>query len=535
MNSATFPPDTLTGALADAVRRRGSATFFRHGSRTTSYRELQQRSVVLARGLRRIGLGRGDCIGLFALNQTEWIELFFAATRIGAIVVGMSVRCRGNELLHIINDCNVKAVALIPEHEGHDFIAMFDGVASDIPSLQRLIVLDAVDAVGCSPSVGASRIGIPTVAYASLLGYAGSQDISESAPVQPDDLAMIIYTSGTTGRPKGAGLSHCSLLAAAGAQANHMRMTDSDHLPLALPLNHVGGISCGVLSILLTGGTLDLIPEFKAERVLQRMRLHRPTLLSGVPTMMTLLLLKSTSDTDFETLRLVYLGGSNVDPTLLVHLRQRMPGAMLMNLYGMSETSGAIIISPWGAEEHSLLTQIGKPIGDAQVKVVEPGSEVTLGLGEIGELCFRGAGVVAGYVGAAASTTSTFTSDGWLRSGDLGQLNADGSITLRGRAKDMFIQGGFNVYPAEVENFLGRHPDVLMVGGIGVADPVMGEVGHYYVVAAVGSSIDEEALREFCRQGMADYKVPRRIHLRDSLPLTPSGKINKALLRLEHL
>lgn len=535
MTKTTPSPDTLTVALENAVKRRGAATFVRHGNRTTSYQAFQERSARLAIGLQCMGLRRGDRIGLLALNQIEWMELFFAATRIGAVVVGMSVRYRANELVYMVNDSQIKAIALIPESDGHDFIAMFDGLAPEMPSLQRLIVLDAPEADELRSVSIASRAAIPAVPYASLFEDSDAAASNGFTPLQPADLAMVIYTSGTTGKPKGAGLSHLNLLAAARAQAEHMRMTETDHLPLALPLNHVGGITCGVLSILVTGGTLDLIAEFRAELVLQRMRLHRPTLLSGVPTMMTLLLLKSTSDSDFETLRLVFFGGSNVEPTLLLQLQRRMPGAMLMNLYGMSETSGAIIMSPWGAEEHSLLTEIGKPIGDAQVKVVKPGNDDVLAAGQIGELCYRGAGVVAGYVGAAANVASAFTSDGWLRSGDLGEMSSAGSIRLHGRAKDMFIRGGFNVYPAEVENFLARHPGVLMVAGIGVADPVLGEVGHYFVVGADGSHIDEDTLIQFCKEGLANYKVPHRIHLRASLPMTPAGKIHKALLRQEKL
>jgi fatty-acyl-CoA synthase len=206
---------------------------------------------------------------------------------------------------------------------------------------------------------------------------------------------MVIYTSGTTGRPKGAGLSHRSLLASARAQAAHMRLGSDDLLPLASPLNHVGGITCGVLSLMVAGGRIDLLPEFKAAEVLERIRRHRPTLLAGVPTMMTLLLMKSEQlEIDFSSIRLIFAGGSNVDATLLEQLGQRGPQATLMNLYGLSETSGSIVLTPWDATRDELMQSIGRVIGDAEVQVVGPADRKPVTPGGVGELCFAGAGSV---------------------------------------------------------------------------------------------------------------------------------------------
>lgn len=227
MTDKTIPIDTLPEALADGARCRGLATFIRHGSRATSYQEIEQRSAVLARGLLQIGLRQGDRIGLLAPNRIEWLELFFAATRIGAVIVGLSVRYRGNELVHMVNDSNVKAIVLIPEHDGHDFIAMFESMAPDVPCLQRLILIDVSEAEQRVPALAVSHTNIPTLSYESLLEHSDAGKAFEDTTVRPDDLAMVIYTSGTTGRPKGAGLSHRSLLASARAQANHMRMNES--------------------------------------------------------------------------------------------------------------------------------------------------------------------------------------------------------------------------------------------------------------------------------------------------------------------
>jgi len=311
-----------------------------------------------------------------------------------------------------------------------------------------------------------------------------------------------------------------------------MRLDEHDRLTLPMPLNHVGGITCGILSMLLGGGCIDLIAEFKASLVLDRMALHPPTLVGGVPTMMTLLLMDTQARAiDWQRVRLVYVGGSNVDATLLAQLQTRMPNAALMNLYGLSESSGALVMTPWDCTEDDLMNSIGKPIGNGAVRVLAADGSV-LPSGEVGELCYRGAGVIATFVGAAAANAA-LDAGGWLHSGDLGVVDNRGVITLKGRSRDMFIQGGFNVYPVEVESFIARHPKVMMVAGIGVPDPMMGEVGRYYIVAKPGSDLSAAEVTQFCREQLADYKVPRQIVLRDELPLTPAGKIHKAALRNE--
>jgi fatty-acyl-CoA synthase len=260
-------------------------------------------------------------------------------------------------------------------------------------------------------------------------------------------------------------------------------------------------------------------------------RRRPPALLVGVPTMLTLLLMHpSSASVDLGSVRLIVTGGSNADATLLAQLKARMPGATVMNLYGLSESSGALVMSPADCADDDLMQAIGQPLQGVEVQVRAPGGAV-LAPGEIGELCFRGLGVVPGYIGAAAGAGAF--GEGWLHTGDLGLVDARGFITLKGRMKDMYIQGGFNVYPAEVEALIASHPDVLMVAGIGVPDAVLGEVGRYFVVPRDGRAPTVDALLAHCAGRIADYKMPRHIVLREQLPLTPAGKIHKARLRDE--
>ena len=351
--------------------------------------------------------------------------------------------------------------------------------------------------------------------------------------VAPEDLMMIIYTSGTTGKPKGAAISHRSQLASARAQAEHTRITEDDVIPLALPLNHVGGITCGLLTTLLGRGKCILIPMFDPDQVIKLSAQYGATIMPGVPTMHTLVLMnENLSAWDTANVRLVVTGGSNSEPDLLEKLYKTFPGATVMNLYGLSESSGAVVLSPWGSDFDTTVRSIGKPIGDFQVKVVD-GEGNVLPAGETGELCFKGDAVVSSYFRGADETADAFRS-GWLKTGDMGYIDNQGYITLMGRKKEMYLQGGFNVYPVEVENLLTKHPKVLMAAGIGVPDSVLGEVGRYYIIPKPGEDPTKEEIIEYCKEHLADYKVPRQIEFREELPLTPVGKIMKSLLKEEY-
>lgn len=512
----SFAYSTIAAALSARGHSHADAVAYIDGDTPYTFAQVDAASDRIAGALLARGFERGDRIGIIALNQIEWVLLFFAAAKIGVAVVGLTVRYRDSEIEYMANDSRMKAVFTVAEHEGFDFLDMFSRLSDRLPELQAVFAIDG-----------------PQASFAELeSAETDPQTLAAArARVAPDDLAMVIYTSGTTGRPKGTALTHRSMLASAAAQAAHVRASDRDLIQLAMPLNHVGGITCGILTQLLGGGTCELVGVFKADVMLDMMRRHPPTLVSGVPTMLTLLLMNPRSaEVDLDGVRLVITGGTNVDDTLLGRLQQRMPQATLMNLYGLSESSGAIVMTPWDCDDETVMTSIGKPLSGAELRIVDDG-DTEAAPGEVGELRFRGLGVVGGYIGAAADA-SPIDDQGWLRTGDLGEVDERGYIYLRGRQKDMYIQGGFNVYPAEVEAHIARHPDVLMVAGIGVPDPVLGEVGRYYVVPRPESGLTEQAVLDHCAS-LADYKTPRQIVFRSELPLTPAGKIQKAALRAE--
>lgn len=513
-SSAPEPDLTLFAALDRAAQRHPQVAAYIDGERRFTFAQAAEASERLAVALLDMGLSRGGRVALLSPNRIEWLQLFFAAARIGVAVVALSPRYRDSELAFMLADSACEAAFIVGQVDDFDCAAMFERLAPQLPAMRQVVTLDGERFA----EMAATPVRRPLLDDAC-------------AAVQADDLTMVIYTSGTTGRPKGCALTHASMLASAWGQARHTGVRPGELLQLGNPLNHVGGITCGVLSQLLAGGSCELVGTFKAQTVLDMIRCHPPALLVGVPTMLTLLLMHpSSASVDLSSVRLVITGGSNADATLLAHLQARMPGATVMNLYGLSESSGALVMSPAHCADEDLMQAIGQPLQGAQVQVLAPGGAV-LPRGEIGELCFRGLGVVRGYIGAAAGAGAF--ADGWLHTGDLGLMDERGFITLKGRVKDMYIQGGFNVYPAEVEALIASHPDVLMVAGIGVPDAVLGEVGRYFVVPRDGCLPTVDALLAHCAGRIADYKMPRQIVLRAQLPLTPAGKIHKARLRDE--
>jgi acyl-CoA synthetase (AMP-forming)/AMP-acid ligase II len=532
-DQALCATNLIYDALFEAARPLpdgSSATAYIFRGKEISFRDVDEASDRVAAGLLALGVTRGDRIGMIGTNQPEWLYTYFAAAKIGATVVALNVRYRDVELEYMLNQSETKVLVTITDLAGFDYTAFFDSFRKKIPTVTDFIFIptDSTPAGAIEKFRGAHSYRAlleTTVDEAALL--------AARRAVTPDDLIIIIYTSGTTGRPKGAAISHRSQLASARAQVEHARMTHEDSMLVVLPLNHVGGITCAILSSVLAKAPGVLIPVPDPADVIKQAAAYKPTVYGGVPTLYTILFMNPEFlKLDMGGVRLAICGGSNAEPALLKQIQEVFGNATVMNLYGLSETSGAVVLSPWESDFDTTVRSIGKPIGDFRVKVVDPrGKE--LPTGEVGELCFSGDAVCRGYFRMPEETAEIFEADGWLHTGDMGSLDEGGYITLKGRKKEMYLQGGYNVYPVEVENLLTKHPSVLMAAGIGVPDPVLGEVGRYYVVPRPGTDPTEDELKTYCREHLADYKVPRRIVFRESLPLTPVGKIMKLTLKEE--
>lgn len=508
-----------------ALLRAASAAFpdkiFLHttsalGPEEVTFSDLDHRSRAIAAGLLRRGIRPGDRVAVAAPNQVEWLELFHAVTRIGAVLVTLNVRYRETELGYMLGQSGSRLVVTSAEADGFDFVNFYAGFQDEIPGVEEVIFLGRDGADG----------------FESLRADPDDTELdSLTAAITPEDPAVILYTSGTTGRPKGAVLTHGSMLASARGQVERLGTTSDDVYLCVMPLNHVGGITCSATGALLTASSLVLPPAFSPAGTLADLERHRVTLFAGVPTMWSLMLADpSFASTDTRAVRTAVVGGANLEPTLAREVLTGFPQARLTNLYGLSECSGAAILSAPGDSVEQVSRTLGTAVSGVESRVVDlDGAPVRDG--QQGELQLRGASVAAGYWELPDETAETFTAGGWLRTGDMVTMDPDGHLVLHGRLKEMFVQGGYNVYPVEVENVLTAHPAVAMAAGIGVPDPVLGEVGRYHVLVRPEHQVSEEELREFCTGKLADYKVPRQVVFVDELPMTPSGKIAKAVLR----
>jgi len=522
MNTAT---DALTigKALQQAVDTMPSHIGYIFQDRRINYQEMDKLANRFASSLLNLGYQKGDRIGIISVNLPEWLIAYFGAAKIGVVIVGLNVRYRDTELNYMINQSQIRGIVSLASIGEMDYVSFFQSFKENIPTVEHFIFIGGKEHHG-------------GLSFKSLLENEIEPTKLKEAnrQVTPEDLIMIIYTSGTTGTPKGASMTHKSQLSAASTQAEHTDMSSADVIPIALPFNHVGGITCGVVANLLTKSTTVILPNFSPADFIQQCKLHQATGIGGVPMMHTLIINHPDfPKLDADKIKVVMTGGSNATPALLTKMYEAFPNAFIMNLYGLSEVSGGMVMSPRDSNFEQTTRSIGKPLGNFEAKVVGADGK-TLPIGESGELCLKGDAVGAGYYRMPKETKEAFKEDGWLHTGDIAFIDEQGYITLKGRLKEMYIQGGYNVYPVEVENLLAKHPKVLLAAGIGIPDPIHGEIGRYYIIPQPNTSPTKEELVAYCAKELANYKIPKQIIFRKELPLTPAGKVMKSALKKEY-
>lgn len=513
---------TISSKLKQAVQLHPNKVFLYEGDKTLTFKQLDDITDRLATAFLTCGLKKGDHIGLLMLNQMEWLLTFFAASKIGVGVVALSPRYRETELTYMLNHSEAKAVVSISQFADFNFATAFKNLQTELETVETYIFL------------GDGFEG--SLSFEALMNQDANEGLLQEAnTVSEDDLAIMIFTSGTTGKPKGVMITHKSILASAEAQANHFHVTEKDVAIGSLPFNHVGGITCTIMVALLTYSSVALVPFFIPKQVLAAIEIYKATILGAVPTMYLMLFAEDNlNEVNFDSLRLAIIGGSNVESELAKKIAETIPNASLVNLYGLSESSGACVLSKVTDSLEKVQSTIGVPIGDFEIKVVDQ-ERNPLSVGEAGELAIRGDCVAKGYYRDKAKSKETFTDDGWLFTGDIVTEDEEGYLGFKGRLQEMFIQGGFNVYPIEVENVITTNKRVQMAAGIGVPDEFLGEIGRYYIVPMPGATITPEEIISYCESRLADYKVPRQVEIVHSLPMTPAGKINKSLLKSEFL
>jgi fatty-acyl-CoA synthase len=480
-----------------------------HEDSSWTYRDLHRRVLRLAHGLRALGTGRGDRVAYLGPNHPAFLETLFAAGALGAVFVPLNTRLTAPELAYNLSDSGSTVLVHGPEQ------ARAARAAADEAGLCHRVALD-------DPEDGA-------LGYEELIAGGAAEPLDVA--VAPEDPCMIMYTSGTTGRPKGAVLSHGNIIWNSVNVLVDTDLTGDEVTLVVAPLFHTAGLNMTCLPTLLKGGRVVLLGAFDAERVLETIESRRVTHLFGVPTMYDAMAARPRwATTDLSSLRTVTCGGAPVPARTIATYLAR--GLAFSQGYGMTEASPGVLFLD-KEQTSAKAGSAGVPHFFTDTRVVLPdGSDA--GPGQRGEILVRGPNVMTGYWGRPQDTEAAFTDGGWLRTGDVARTDADGYAYIVDRVKDMFVSGGENVYPAEVEDALLTHPAVDECAVIGVPDRVWGEVGRAVVVLRPGARADGDDLLGHLRGRLAKYKIPKSVVLTDTLPRTASGKIIKSAVRDLH-
>lgn len=487
---------------ARRARKTPHRTALIHQDRATSYAALHERTTRLAHALRAAGIRRGDRVAYLGPNHPSYLETLFATGVLGAVFVPLNARLAGPEIAYQLADSGAKAL-IHPSSQA----VLVDGIRGETDVRVRIVVDGD---------------------YEERLAAASDEPIDEQIGL--DDTCIVMYTSGTTGRPKGAMLSHSNLTWNAFNVLVDQDVATDETALVSAPLFHTAGLNMLTLPVLLKGGTCVLVEAFDPGATLDLIERYRITFMFGVPAMFDQVSRHPRwAEADLSSLRMLSCGGSPVPAPLIAAYQAR--GLTFLQGYGMTEAAPGVLFLD---AEHSVSKagSAGVPHFFSDVRVVRPDLSPA-GVGETGEVIVRGPHVMPGYWGLPEETAAAF-SDGWFRTGDAARTDSDGYVTIVDRLKDMIISGGENIYPAEVEEALLAHPDIVECAVIGMADEKWGEVCRAVVVARQGASLDPEEVLASLAGRLAKYKIPKSVVVVEALPRTASGKVLKARVRTLH-
>lgn len=529
---------TLSEFFKATVERFGNkdACVFCDRNIRLSYRELDIQVDRLAAGFLSIGLYKGDRVGIWAPNRIEWLISQLATARIGLILVNINPAYRSSELEFALNTTGVKALIAARQFKTSDYLGMIRELAPELDlakagrlRAQKLPTLRSVIQLGTSAVAG-------TFSFDEILsrGTRACQSRLEgiSASLTCDDIINIQFTSGTTGSPKGASLSHRNIINNAIFCAEAMALDDSDRLLIAVPLYHCFGMVLGNLACIGTGATMVFAGEgFDAGKSLQAIEQESCSAVHGVPTMFAALLDHNEfSKKRTKTLRTGIMAGAPCPRALMQRVVDDMGASQITIAYGMTETSPVSFQSDVEDDIDRRVSTVGRVHPNVEVKIVDDQGH-TVGISETGELLTRGYSVMKGYWNDSQTTAVAINEDGWMQTGDLATIDADGYCKIVGRLTDMVIRGGENIYPREVEEFLYTHPAIQSASVFGVPDEKYGEQLCAWIVLRDGRQLNDAMLREFCEGSIAHYKIPGTMRFVSELPMTVTGKPQKFLMR----
>ncbi len=511
---------TIGENLAETTRRfpDAEALVVRHQGIRLTYGELLAEVERVARGLLSYGLAKGDRVGIWSPNNAEWVLAQYATAAIGVILVNINPAYRTHEVEYVLRQSGCRMLLSATEHKTSDYAAMVAEVRPQLPGLEVVVFLG-------------------TPAWDDLLGRAASVPAAavaeRAAELNFDDAINIQYTSGTTGFPKGATLSHHNILNNGYFIGEGCAYTERDRVCVPVPFYHCFGMVLGNLACTTHGACIVVpAPSFEPDATLAAVEAEQCTSLYGVPTMFIAeLALPDFDRYDLSSLRTGIMAGSPCPVEVMKRCISDMHMQEVTICYGMTETSPVSTQTLTDDPIDKRVGTVGRVHPHVEVEVIDPASGLVVERGQTGELCTRGYSVMLGYWNDPDKTAEAIDTAGWMHTGDLAVMDAEGYLNIVGRSKDMIIRGGENVYPREIEEFLYGHPDILDVQVIGVPDVRYGEEIMAWVKPRPGAAVDVEGVRQFCQGRIAHYKIPRYVHVTDEFPMTVTGKVQKFKMR----
>ncbi|MFD8276176.1 FadD3 family acyl-CoA ligase [Streptomyces flaveolus] len=497
--------------LADwAAHRYGDEEALVFGGDRWTFAELRDRIARTARAVIAHGIRPGDSVAVWAPNSARWVVAALGAVTAGAVLIPLNTRFRAAEAADILRRSRTRL--LFTEHDflGTDYPGLLADSGEELPLLDTTVALHSPEWSGFLAA--ADRV-------------TEEERRARTAAVRPRDTADILFTSGTTGRPKGVPATHAQNLRVYDTWARAVTLRHGDRYLLVNPFFHTFGYKAGVIACLLHGATI--VPEqvFDARTVLGRLQDERISVLTGAPTVFTSLIHHPDREAyDLTSMRMAVTGAANIPAELIERIRECIGARNISTAYGLTEATGVVAVCRPHESPETLAGTSGTALEGTELRVDAPP-------GEPGEILTRGYHVMHGYLDAPGATAEAVDRDGWLHTGDVGVLDERGFLRITDRLKDMFVVGGFNVYPAEVEQVLRGHPSVVDAAVVGTPDERLGEVGVAYCVPAAGAGIDAAELTAYTRERLANFKAPRAFHRVTALPHNAAGKVDKGTLR----
>ncbi len=519
-------PATIPGAIARAARSWPDDEAIVDGDQRITFADLDARSSRVARAYVAAGVQAGDRISIWAPNTCEWVLAALGAYKAGAVLAPINSRFKGPEAERILRTAGSKLLFLVDGFLDTDYLAMLKA-QPELPALGEIVLMNAAGRDGATGWADFIARGDEAELENGPLAV---EVRARTAALTGEDLSDLVFTSGTTGAPKGAMLTHGGSTEVYRWWSELVGLRHGDRYLLVYPFFHTAGLKSGLLACILVGATLVPHPVFDVPSVMRRVAEEKITMLPGPPAIYQTILNADLSGYDLSSLRTAVTGAAAVPVELIRRLRADLGLETVLTAYGLTETHGTATACRRDDDPETIARTSGRAIPGVEVRIVDDAGN-PLPPGEPGEIVIRGYNVMRGYFDNPQATAETIDADGWLHSGDIGVQDEAGNVTITDRKKDMFIVGGFNAYPAEIEAMLLERGDLAQVAVIGIPDERLGEVGMAFVIPRTGTTVTAADVIAWSRERMANYKVPRRVEVVDALPLNATGKVVKFELR----